>query len=525
MNQGNEKLSKDYEALQEMLTRYPGITIVSTEKDPPEQYVLEYRLFGYGYDANGEVQMLRRHRVQISLPFGYPHFPPTVKPLTKICHPDVAEHAVRIAAYWQSNQSLADLVVHIGDMIRGAVFNTEGAFNQEAAEWYEANRQKLPLAELEYHDPNRRPAAEKGGVEIPYKRLAIFLAVGLVVAGGGLFVRDKWIISKSGKQLQQMKDVIENRQFKDADDIGRKAVDALNGVLFLRGSGKERKTELAAILESATMREGLQGRIEHQGRYVPMQEADTLRELELQEQTAVEKLAAGDLEGAIGIFTAAVQLAEKKGMSEAADGVRRFSAERRLTYYVDKGNASYSEQRWQGAVDEYGRAVDILRNESAYLSAASLATLEKLEKLKTLSIANVYKQEALQAEKAAKFDQAGEQYKAIAAMIRRSPYSQDPLLLKVAVEAEQEGARLGEQALIASGTSYLLENYKEIFARHYPGLNETALQSPRVRYLGRIDGKMVFIISCIELIQRHSNEFRLQYQYDPKTDDWSLYRE
>lgn len=526
MDQESEVYSKDYERLQEMLTHYPAISIVSVEKDPPEQYVIEYKLFGYGYDANGDVQMLRRHQVQINLPFGYPHFPPTVKPLTKICHPDVAEHAVRIADYWQNNQSLADLVVYIGNMIRGEVYSTESAFNQQAAEWYQENQHKLPLAELEYYDPDSREVEAKGGSGgLPYRLIAGGLVLALSVTSGALFYRDKKILTESEERLQQVVAGIAERQFSEAKDIGSGALASLAGMLLLRTARGERIAEFTEILESTVMREGLQGRIEYQGQYMPIQTADALQELNRLKNAATELMGAGDLQTATGIYAAAVKLAEDHGFTAAANELRQVSAAQRLDYYVQRANSAYSEQKWQQAGEVYAQAIGVLQNDRAFLPSESLATLEKLEKLKALAMANFHTGEAVQAEESEMYPEAAEQYRTIVALVRRSPYAADPVLAKIAVEAEQERARVAEQGLVAEGTAYLLQNYKEIFKEHYPGLHGPALQSPRVRYMGRPEGKLVFIMSCIELIQRHSNEFRLYYQYDPIKRDWSIYRE
>jgi len=525
MDQGNEIFIKDYEALKGKITYYPGISIVSVDKDPPEQYVIEYRLFGYGYDDNGQVQMLRRHRIEIKLPFGYPHFPPTVQPLSKICHPDVAEHAIRIAEFWQSNQSLADLVVHIGDMIRGAVYSTDGAFNEEAARWYTENAQKLPLAELEYNDPNARPKKRKGGPVIPYRLLGIAVLTGMVITGGGLVVRDKMILAGAGEALQQLHSSMENRKFAEADAIGQKTVKRLRSVLFFSGDSKARLAEIAAIVESESLKEGLAGRIEYKGQYLPISIADALVEVERLTVEATAKLDGGDVEAATTTFSTAIRLAEKNGQSGAADNVRRISAEKRLGHYVEKASGFYSEQEWQKAADLYSLAVTILENEKDHLSAESLETLEKLVKLKILALASVAREEAVRAENIKDYAVAAARYRAIVVLIQRNEFGNDPVLAKVGSDAEAERQRLAELAMVAEGSAYLVENFKKLFMEHYPGLYEPGLQSPKVRYLGRNEGKLVFIMSCIELVQRNTNEFRLSYQFDPVTRSWSLYRE
>ena len=87
--------------------------------------------------------------MQINLPFGYPHFPPTAKPITPIFHPDIDPDAIRIADFWQDNHSLSDLIVHIGQMICGNHYTKEDPFNQSAFEWFEERKSWLPFDILE----------------------------------------------------------------------------------------------------------------------------------------------------------------------------------------------------------------------------------------------------------------------------------------------------------------------------------------------------------------------------------------
>ncbi len=524
MGQSDSMYRKDYEALQEMLLYYPAISIVSTEKDPPEQYVIEYKLFGYGYTGNGDIQMARRHQIQVTLPFGYPHFPPTVKPLTKICHPDVAEHAIRIAGFWQENPSLADLIIHIGDMIRGEVYSIEGAFNEQAAEWYQENQDKLPLAELQYNDPNSSSLEISGG-GLSIKRILAVLIFAVVAVGAGLFYRDTLILQKSQEQLQLVNNEIDRRQFQKASRVGTDALESLSKIFILGNARDTMQLKFDRVLTSDRLREGLAGRVAFQGEFVPLQVADALHEVKRLTDTGVRQITDGDLETAKRGFATAIKLAEQNNLIEAANEVKQVAATKRFEYHVEQANIRFREKEWHEADSEYGLAISILDEESRYLESNTLKSREKLETLQILAQVNVIKDEAILAEKEEELDAAARSYKTIVSLIRRSDYRDDQVLAKIAADAEQEGLRLAEELLVVAGTAYLLENFKEIFLRYYPGLRESALQSPQVRFMGRIDGKIVFAMSCIELIQRHSNEFQLSYQYDPARRSWTIYRE
>ncbi len=152
MASDTDQLAVDFEKVQNILELYPSINVIQVEGQPPDSYEIEYLFKGYVRDVDGSIREGSQHRIRISLPFGYPHFPPTVKPLTAVFHPDIDPDAVRIADYWQENPSLPELILHVGEMICGKIYNLEDPFNQEAADWYAEHIDELPLDSLHVAD-------------------------------------------------------------------------------------------------------------------------------------------------------------------------------------------------------------------------------------------------------------------------------------------------------------------------------------------------------------------------------------
>jgi len=152
MSSGSQKLSEDYGQVKKLLASYPNIKIIKTEGDPPEKYDIQYNIKGYKSNPDGTASPDNRHEVRLTLPFGYPHFPPTAKPLTPIFHPDIDPDAIRIADFWQDNHSLPELIIHIGQMICGNYYTKEDPFNQSAFEWFEERKSWLPFDILEPGD-------------------------------------------------------------------------------------------------------------------------------------------------------------------------------------------------------------------------------------------------------------------------------------------------------------------------------------------------------------------------------------
>ena len=143
------QLARDFEEVNKLLTQYPQIHVAQTEGDPPATYEVEYQLTGLTRQADGSIGRTSRHLLRINLPFGYPHFPPTVKPLTPVFHPDIDPDAVRITSHWQQNPSLAELIIHMGEMICAKNYKLEEPFNQEAADWYSEHSSEFPLDEIQ----------------------------------------------------------------------------------------------------------------------------------------------------------------------------------------------------------------------------------------------------------------------------------------------------------------------------------------------------------------------------------------
>ncbi|MCI5125774.1 MAG: hypothetical protein D3925_15210, partial [Candidatus Electrothrix sp. AR5] len=144
-----DQLARDFEKINELLARHPQIHVAQTEGDPPATYEVEYQLTGLTRQADGNIGQTSSHLLRINLPFGYPHFPPTIKPLTPLFHPDIDPDAIRIASYWQQNPSLAELVIHLGEMICAKSYNLEEPFNQEAADWYGEHSSEFPLDKIQ----------------------------------------------------------------------------------------------------------------------------------------------------------------------------------------------------------------------------------------------------------------------------------------------------------------------------------------------------------------------------------------
>lgn len=149
MSESSDRLEKEFAEITRSFTDHPQISIVSTEGSPATQYVIEYRMNGLVQLDDGEIVQSDQHRIELSLSFGFPHFPPNCRPLTKIFHPDMDPSAIKIAEFWAESSSLAELISQIGKMICWQVYSSEDGFNQAALDWLVTNKDAVPMDTLQ----------------------------------------------------------------------------------------------------------------------------------------------------------------------------------------------------------------------------------------------------------------------------------------------------------------------------------------------------------------------------------------
>lgn len=144
-----QQLADILEEVNGVFAQHPSIIVTPVKGDPPEQYEVRYNIKGIYKDEGGRIQHSLNHTITITIPFGFPHFPPSCKPKTAIFHPDFDPAAICLGDFWQQERSLSDLIIYIGRMIAGELYSKENAFNEEAAVWYRENTEKLPFSRLD----------------------------------------------------------------------------------------------------------------------------------------------------------------------------------------------------------------------------------------------------------------------------------------------------------------------------------------------------------------------------------------
>jgi ubiquitin-protein ligase len=144
------QLDEIYRQLKDFFDSHPAVLVKPTKGDPPDQYEISYTINGMCKTDDGKIVESVDHTVELAIPFGFPHFPPSCKPKSDIFHPDFDPAAICLSDFWEEDRPLSDLIIHIGQMINGEIYSKTNAFNEDAAEWYQDNSSKFPLAQIKW---------------------------------------------------------------------------------------------------------------------------------------------------------------------------------------------------------------------------------------------------------------------------------------------------------------------------------------------------------------------------------------
>ncbi|CAG35532.1 ubiquitin-conjugating enzyme E2 [Desulfotalea psychrophila] len=128
-------------------TDHQFITVTPHSPTNGKEAEVSYQLTGLIEDKE-KISLSQHHAILLSIPFGFPLFPPNCKPLTPTFHPDFDPGAICLGNFWTDKTTCAELVEFISRMITGEVYSKENAFNERAAQWYAAHADNFPLAEL-----------------------------------------------------------------------------------------------------------------------------------------------------------------------------------------------------------------------------------------------------------------------------------------------------------------------------------------------------------------------------------------
>lgn len=145
------RLIADYENVMTEFLGHPHITVKPEDTSPPEVYEVIYRLPGLRLQGNNPVET-NEHRVVFYLDQRYPQRKPRCEIKTPIFHPNFRSGIVCIGDHWSAGgETLADLIVKVGDMIQYKEYNLSSPMDAKAAFWAKENEHLLPISNIDLY--------------------------------------------------------------------------------------------------------------------------------------------------------------------------------------------------------------------------------------------------------------------------------------------------------------------------------------------------------------------------------------
>jgi ubiquitin-protein ligase len=143
------RLESDYEAVRRLAHHHPKIRVEGIGGNPPEKYQLILSVRSLR-ERGDQIMIAKQHRLEITLPRGYPRDAPVCRMMTPTFHPNIAPHAVCIGDHWSAAESLDLMIQRVGEMLAFQSYNVKSPLNGRAAQWVEENVDRLPIDKEEF---------------------------------------------------------------------------------------------------------------------------------------------------------------------------------------------------------------------------------------------------------------------------------------------------------------------------------------------------------------------------------------
>lgn len=151
MNPRARRLLAEAQGLSTEFSGHPNVTITPLGVEPADTYRVTFRLRGVVLGQNGQPTWSDDHSVVIRLGAGFPRTKPVATMETPIFHPNIGARVgeeVCIGDYWSPAETLADIVVTIGELIQYQRFNIRSPLNAVAARWAAENERIFPVGNV-----------------------------------------------------------------------------------------------------------------------------------------------------------------------------------------------------------------------------------------------------------------------------------------------------------------------------------------------------------------------------------------
>ena len=153
MNARLRRLFADYQTIRDEFSGHPLIDVTPLSGDPPEVYEIVYHVKGLELDEHtGRPRERNYHKAKIYLTQAYPREKPKCDLETPIFHPNFGSY-ICIGDHWAAGETLADVIVQIGQMIQYQSYNPKSPLNGIAAQWAAQNQHLFPIDDRDLYQP------------------------------------------------------------------------------------------------------------------------------------------------------------------------------------------------------------------------------------------------------------------------------------------------------------------------------------------------------------------------------------
>jgi hypothetical protein len=143
------RLQADHDALRRLAHLHPRIEIEGVFGNPPERYRLKLKVRSLR-ERGAVVETADEHRLEVTMPRGYPRDAPLLRMLTPVFHPNIAPHAVCIGDDWSAGEPIDHLIQRVGEILAFQSYNIKSPLNGRAAQWVEEHPGDLPVDREEF---------------------------------------------------------------------------------------------------------------------------------------------------------------------------------------------------------------------------------------------------------------------------------------------------------------------------------------------------------------------------------------
>lgn len=159
------RLQADYDAVKRLVAHHPRVAVEGVQGNPPERYRLVLKVRSLR-ERGVEIEIANEHRLEITLPQGYPREAPLFRMLTPVFHPNIAPHAVCIGDHWSPAEGLDAMIQRVGEMLAFQSYNTKSPLNGRAAQWVEEHCDQVPVDPQEFFVDVSEARREESGKRV-----------------------------------------------------------------------------------------------------------------------------------------------------------------------------------------------------------------------------------------------------------------------------------------------------------------------------------------------------------------------